>query len=140
MNKDAPMFQISTPNVPLTLLHVHGKNDLSVLVNGGETVRGLDMGRIDKSMQQALDLFSQANKCNTNSTTVWERFTGATMNFTRRNDCNKPVMTLLLEADHSWSNMNAAVSTLHAAPPYHNIAYKSLATVISSIMLNFQRQ
>ncbi len=57
----SPIQVIPTPNQPVAVMIFHGTADENVRYEGGETIAGLVEGRIDMSVDQAVDFWVQAN-------------------------------------------------------------------------------
>lgn len=105
-------YIIPTPSVPVSVVHVHGKKDKNVLFEGGQTQMGVDKGRIDKSVNQSLTFFINANGCNTvptieNSTNdkiTLTRFTGGSLG-------TEVSLVAIMDAAHFWDDMNRFVAS-----------------------------
>jgi len=63
-NASAPLQVIPTSGQPVAVMIFHGTDDQHVLYEGGETVAGLMAGRIDLSVDDAVDFWVQANGAN----------------------------------------------------------------------------
>lgn len=104
-------YIIPTPSVPISVVHIHGKKDKNVLFEGGQTQMGIDAGRIDKSVNESLTFFINANGCSTiptseNSTNdkiTLTRFSGGSLG-------TEVALVTIMDAAHFWDDMSRFVA------------------------------
>lgn len=69
-NPDTPVERPPAPRSPVAVCIIHGTADMHVLYDGGETVQGAARGRVDLSVQDAVDFWVNANGCETTAAEV----------------------------------------------------------------------
>jgi len=65
---ESPLQVIRQPGQPVPVIIFHGKQDMRVKYDGGETVSSISPGRIDLAVADAVNFWVQANGANTTPT------------------------------------------------------------------------
>lgn len=105
-NRDAPQFIIPIPKIPVPILHVHGKLDDMIPIEGGYYG-----DRYDMSMKQAIDFWIKANQCANQSSRVISR--NGKIQLERFEQCKGNIQVMgyvLLEQGHKWDEMSSEVT------------------------------
>jgi len=131
---DSPYYQIPTPSQAISIVAVHGRQDVNVLYNGGYTESGFQVGeRYDDSVNTSIQFWVDQDQCNkipsslnsTNNKITLDRYSNGANN-------TEVVLVTLNEENHFWENMNNAVS---AEQFYGN----SLAEMIWNLLSNYKK-
>jgi len=109
--QDSPMYTIPTPTSSVSIVRVHGKQDLNVLYEGGYSQSGFNVGeRYDVSVNASVTFWRDHNGCDlapisSNSTddliTIDRYLNGA--------DNTEVALVTIHYENHFWENMNDAV-------------------------------
>jgi polyhydroxybutyrate depolymerase len=127
-------YIIPTPNYPLSIVQVHGRQDLNVMYTGGLTESGYQLGiRSDLSVNESVQFWVNNDQCNKIPTTLnstknkitLDRYSGGKNN-------TEVVLVTLNEENHFWENMNEAVK----AEQFYG---ESLAEMIWTLLSQYTR-
>lgn len=105
-------YQIPEPDSPVSIVHVHGYLDRSVLYAGGETQSGADRGRIDLPVSESIAFWVAQDGCplppssesSANGWIVLTKYAGG------EGGAEVSLVTLMRQ-DHFWSNMDSEVAS-----------------------------
>lgn len=127
-HRDAPVYITPTPKVPVPVLHVHGKLDTIIPIEGGE-IPGNPM--IHMSMKQAIQFWVKANQCLNESSIEMSRNRKIQLeSFSKCVKGSHVMAYTLFERGHQWRDMDSEVNN-------EEFYGKSLAESIWNLIKSF---
>ncbi|TFG13739.1 hypothetical protein EU537_05640 [Candidatus Thorarchaeota archaeon] len=111
MTEDSELYVIPDPEHPLSVVHVHGKQDKQVLYEGGKGEKGFLVDRVDLSANDSVEFWVENNNCSSNP--IIEMSPNGRIEIWRYADGIDDTQVLLVtlnEGSHAWANMSSEVS------------------------------